>query len=193
MNNKLLLQIAIREQNDNVIYGNCHVGFGERMKNIKLISIILVILSMAFLGCVNAPVATPTPTASPTATETVKPTVVPTTATSTPAPREPLIYKSFVDQYYGFKTVRLIGIDRPFVYQNLTLNISTGDTIIWVNEADPDEKLTIVSEQGLWNNTSASLRWNYQYFNYTFNQTGTYGVYIKEYPRLAHQIIIVNP
>jgi hypothetical protein len=167
---------------------------GDCMKNIKFISIILIILSLAFLGCVNPPAATPTPTATPTATETVMPTVVPTTPapTPTPVPRKPLIYKSFVDQDYGFKRVIEINY-RPFVYQNLTLNISAGDTVIWVNDANPDEMLTIVSEQGLWNYTSAILRWNYQNFNYTFTQPGTYGVYIKEYPRKQHQRIIVNP
>ncbi len=173
---------------------NTLVSFGDGMKNVKLISIILIILSLAFLGCVNPPAATPTPTATPTATETVKPTVVPTTPvpTPTPVPRVPLIYKSFVDQDYGFKRVIEINY-RPIVYQNLTLNISAGDTVIWVNDANPDEKLTIVSEQGLWNNTSAILRWNYQNFNYTFTQPGTYGVYIKEYPSIHHQSIIVNP
>ncbi len=174
---------------------NTLVSFGDGMKNIKLISIILIILSLAFLGCVNPPAATPTPTVTPTATETVKPTVVPTTPapTSTPASRESLNYISFVDQYYGFKNVRVIGTNRSFVYQNLTLNISTSDTVIWENDANPDEKLTIISDQGLWNNTSAILRWNYQSFNYTFTQPGTYGVYIKEYPRIQHQRIIVTP
>jgi len=173
---------------------NTIVSSGEGMKNIKLISIILIIVSLAFLGCINAPVDTPTPTATPTATETVKPTVVPTTPapTSTPVLREPLIYKTFVDQDYGFKRVIEINY-RPFVYQNLTLNVSAGDTMIWVNEANPDEKLTIVSEQGLWNYTSAILMQNYKQFNYTFTQPGTYGVYIKEYPRIPHQRIIVTP
>ena len=164
------------------------------MKNIKLIPIILIILSLAFLGCVNPPATTPTPTATPTATETVKPTVAPTAVTPTPTPvlREALIYKSFVDQDYGF--LRVVETNyRPFVYKNVTLNIFTGDTVIWVNDANPDEKLTIISEQGLWDNTSAILRWNYQSFNYTFTQPGTYGVYIKEYSRKPHQIIIVNP
>lgn len=166
------------------------------MKNIKLISIILIILLFAFLGCVKPPAGTPTPTATPTVTETIQPTVVPTTPSPTPTPtpvsRKPLLYKSYVDQDYGFKRV-IEANYTPFVYDNLTLNIHTGDTVMWINDATPDEKLTIVSEQNLWNESSGLLRWNYQFINYTFTQPGTYGVYVKEFPRLRHQKVIVNP
>ncbi len=164
------------------------------MKHIKLISVVLIIILSAFLGCVKPPAGTPTPTAAPTVTETIQPTVVPTTPIPTPTPvaRKPLLYKSFVDQDYGFKRV-IEANYTPFVYDNLTLNIHTGDTIMWINDADPDERLTIMSEQNLWNGSSGLLRWNYQYFNYTFTQPGTYGIYIKEEPRVRHQIIIVNP
>lgn len=164
------------------------------MRNIKLISIILIILLSVFLGCVEPPAGTPTPTATPTATETIQPTVVPTTPIPTPTPvsRKPLLYKSYVDQDYGFKRV-IEANNTPFVYDNLTLNIQVEDTVMWINDADPDEKLTIMSEQNLWNESSGLLRWNYQFLNYTFTQPGTYGVYVKEYPRLRHQKIIVNP
>lgn len=97
-----------------------------------------------------------------------------------------------MDQYYGFKRV-IEANYTPFTYENFTLNIYVGDTITWVNDADPDEKLTILSEQNLWNESRGMLRWNYQFINYTFTQPGTYGVYIKEYPRKQHQRIIVNP
>lgn len=169
---------------------------GEGMKNIKLI-LMVIILSSIFLGCIQPqpPVGTPTPTVTPTATATALPTVVQTSPipTQTPTPvRIPSVYKSFVDEYYGFKRVIETNYT-PIVYQNLTLNISVGDKVIWVSDSS-DYTLTIVSEQGLWdmNDTRAKLRWNYQEFNYTFTQPGTYGVYIKEF-RLAHQKIIVNP
>lgn len=107
-------------------------------------------------------------------------------------------YKSDVDNYYGF--YRIIAVDSDTntssskmpSYVNKTLNISVGDTIIWINDADPDEPLTIMSTEGLWGNRSAYLRWNYQRFNYTFTEPGTYNVYIREYHRLQ-QKIIVNP
>jgi len=165
------------------------------MKNIKFISIILIILSLAFLGCVNPPAATPTPTATPTATETVKPTVVPTTVTATPTPtpiRETAVYKVDVDDVMGFYRIRLITSTIPPTYNNNTININAGDNVIWISES-VDYTITIVSEQGLWDNTSAKLRWDTARFNYTFNQPGTYGVYIREYPKIRHQKIIVNP
>lgn len=164
------------------------------MRNMKLISIVLIIILSSFLGCVKPPAGTPTPTATPTVTETIQPTVVPTTPSPTPTPvsRKPLLYKAYVDQDYGFKRV-IEANYTPFVYDNLTLNIRTGDTVMWINDASPDERLTVMSEQNLWNVSSGLLRWNYQHFNYTFTQPGTYGFYVKEYPRLGHQKIIVNP
>ncbi len=165
----------------------------NEMKNIKMFSIILIIASSVFLGCVQQqpPVATPTP--APIPTETIKPTAVPTTPAPTPTPelRNKSTYKVFVDESYGFRRVIETNY-RPISYQNLTLNIYAGDTVIWVNDATTNEKLTIVSEQNLWSNTSSTLRWNYQSFNYTFTQPGAFGVYVKEYPRLKHQQIIVT-
>ncbi len=164
------------------------------MKKTKLITIILIILSSFFLGCVEKPVGTPTPTITPTATETAMPTVTPTPSpTPTPTPvRVLMVYKSFVDDTYGFYQVLAVNSTMPAPYDinNKTLTIHAGDEVIWVS--DTDYTITITSEQGLWNDTSSKLRWNYQSFSYTFNQTGTYGVYIKEYPRVPHQKIIVN-
>ncbi len=171
---------------------NAIVESGEGMKNVKLVFIVIIVL-LFLMGCVKPPVSTTTPTATPTAAETVKPTVVITTPSPTPTPapmRIPSVYKTFVDEYNGFKRA-IETTYKPFAYQNLTLNISVGDKVIWVSDSE-DYTLTIVSEQGLWGNASAKLRWNYQEFNYTFTQPGTYGVYIQEF-RLPHQKIVVNP
>ena len=84
-----------------------------------------------------------TPTPIPTATAALSPTAIPTTPTptQTPASRIPSVYRVFVDQDYGFK--RVVEVNHtPFVYENLTLNITIGDTVIWVNDATPDEELT---------------------------------------------------
>lgn len=104
----------------------------------------------------------------------------------------PVAYKSFVDQDYGFYRVIGITTNKPAPYENNTLTINVGDTVIWQNDATPDEPLTIISEQALWKNRSAYLRWNYQKYDYIFNQPGIYSVYVKEYPRMLHQTIIVN-
>lgn len=102
------------------------------------------------------------------------------------------IYRSLVDQDYGFYRVIDVTAHKPAQYVNNTLTIYVGDTVIWENDATPDEPLTIISEQKLWENRGAYLRWNYQKFSYTFNQSGDYSVYISEYPRKTHQKIIVK-
>jgi len=102
-------------------------------------------------------------------------------------------YHSDVDQDYGFHRVIDYTTHKPSPYVNNTLTINVGDTVVWINDATPDEPLTILNKEELWENRSAYLRWNYQRFSYTFNESGTYEVYIKEYPREQHQIIVVNP
>ncbi len=103
---------------------------------------------------------------------------------------DPAVYRVFVDESYGFKRVIEVNYT-PIEYTNLTLNINVSDTVIWVNDAD-NESLTIVSEQNLWDNRSSYLRETYRSFNYTFTQPGTYNVYMKEFPRVRHQTIVVR-
>ena len=110
-----------------------------------------------------------------------------------PISAEIITYRSDVDQDYGFYRVIDITTHKSSPYVNNTLTINVGDIIEWINYADPDEPLTIVSKEELWGNKSAYLRWNYQKFSYTFNKSGSYEVYIKEYPREQHQIIKVGP
>lgn len=104
----------------------------------------------------------------------------------------PSVYKVIVDDYYGFKYVRIIEPgNTQFTYENLTLKINAGDSVIWENQADDNNELTIVSEQNLWDSKQGYLRYNYRSFNYTFTQPGTYQVSVREDPRLRHQTIIV--
>lgn len=167
------------------------------MTNIKLI-LIVIILSSVFLGCIQPqpPVSTPTPTATPTVTATEKPTVVPTTPspTLTPAttPRMQAVYLFYVHDIDGFYRVRAFNTTQIPEYTNLTLRINAGDKVIWESESE-DYTITIVSEQGLWDNTSAKLLVNTKQFNYIFAKPGVYGVYLKEFPKVRHQKIIVNP
>lgn len=131
----------------------------------------------------------------PTVTETVKPTVVPTTPAPTPIPtpaRVQAVYRFYVHDIDGFYRVRALNTTQIPVYTNFTLRINAGDKVIWESESE-NYTITIVSEQGLWDNTSAKLRWDTQTFSYTFTQPGTYGIYVREFPKIRHQKIVVNP
>jgi len=169
------------------------------MTNNKLISIFIITLSLFFLGCVGEkPVATPAPTAtaiaSPTATAIASPTVVPTTQMPTPVPtqiREQKLYTSDVDDLYGFRKVTVRNGSAP--YANNILTINSGDTVKWVSVTDNLYYLTVVSKEGLWNNSSSMMKYKFRYFNYTFDKPGEYEVYIKEFPQETHQKIVVNP
>ncbi len=109
----------------------------------------------------------------------------------TPTPvREHAFYRSDVDNILGFYRVVDMSTTKPAPYDinTKTLTINTGDSVRWVSDST-DYTITIMSENGLWE--SAPLRWNGQEFTYTFIQPGTYGVYIKEFPTIQHQKIIV--
>ncbi len=164
--------------------------------NFRTVSIFVVLLSLVFLGCVEQkPAATPAPTAMPTviATETPSPTVATPVPTPTPAPRESVLYFSEVDELIGFwKVVRINGTS-SYTISNHTLTINAGDTVKWVSASDANEPLTLISMDGLWDNSTAFMKYQYRSFNYTFTRPGTYDVYLKGFPKVAHQKIIVNP
>lgn len=163
------------------------------MTKFKIIPIFVVVLSLIFLGCIDREqTGTPTPTVTPTATPTAVPTVVATTPQPTPTPvRTQILYISEVDDVYGFRKV--IVKNGSSNYTNHTLTINTGDTVEWRSVTENNYSLTIVSKEGLWNNSSSRLRYVLSRFDYTFTQPGNYEVYLKEFPKPAHQRIIVNP
>ncbi len=105
---------------------------------------------------------------------------------------QPSVYSVYVDDWYGFYKVNEVN-HTPFKYENQTLNINVGDTVIWVNDASDNNELTILSVQNLWDSVKGYLKYNYRSFSYTFTQPGTYEIYVKEYPRRPHQTIIVAP
>ena len=156
-----------------------------------------MVLSLIFLGCVGEkPGVTPVPTltATPTATPTPEPTIVPTNVQPTPTPaivRTQALYTSDVDELYGFRRVTVRNGSSN--YTNRTLTINASDTVKWVSVTDAGYSLTLVSQEGLWDNSSSRMKYAFSWFNYTFNKAGNYEVYIKEFPKVAHQKIIVNP
>ncbi len=98
-------------------------------------------------------------------------------------------YRSLVD-YKGFYKVAIENTGEIPKYENHTLNINIGDKIIWIN--DDDDDITIISQQGLWENKSAFLKYTGRRFNYTFNIPGIYTFYANRYNALLRQTVIVS-
>ncbi len=155
------------------------------MRNIKLISIFLIILSLIFIGCVQKPNLTSVVKPGETTDTRVIDSPMPT-ATVKPAPA---FFKVFVDDT-GFYKVRDLN-NSPIIYENHTLNIHVGDTVAWYSEIDYG-RITIVSEQGLWEKNDTRAILISRGFNYTFRSPGMYTFSIKEEQRAQKQKIIVN-
>lgn len=101
-------------------------------------------------------------------------------------------YRIAIDQYRGFYRVYIANTSGRVVTvsYNGSLYITKGDTITWMNDAVPDARLTIISQQKLWSDNSGVLKWAYKQFSYTFNKSGIYDVYIKENSKLKQKIIV---
>lgn len=102
-------------------------------------------------------------------------------------------YRVLVDQYNGFYAVYQIHnvtLPKTIPYENRTFNISKGDTVIWSNEAVPDIKLSIGNKENLWDKYNGTLKWSYKQFIFTFNKSGIYEIYVREYPRFKQKIIV---
>lgn len=110
-----------------------------------------------------------------------------------PYNRTPDTYKVLVDGYYGFYRMYDVNTGEEIIneeYEDKTLRIRIGDTVIWSNE-DPVEYFTVMSDPQLWTYRVGFLHPGKR-FNYTFNRYGMYYVYIQQRLELSHQIIIVD-
>ncbi len=168
------------------------------MTSIKFISILIIMFSILVLGCIDQKTTgTPVPTVSPTPTKTIAPTIIPTIVTPVPTPiRISVTYKSFVDADFGFYKVVATNASVPVMFDpvNRTLSINEGDDIIFVNlpRGDTSDVLTIISAEGLWDNATSRLPQAYKQFNHTFNGTGTFTVFVKEFKKVTPLKIMVT-
>jgi plastocyanin len=166
--------------------------------------IILILLASIFLGCVGKqpvtePLATPTPSPnpSPTPSPTPQTTIVPTqTPENTPYSTSPVQYRSWIDSDYGFYKVRAVKDNASYQlasdFDTRNFSINKGDTVRWINDDMFDFSFTLVSNEGLWTGRTAFMQYQGQRFEYTFNKTGIYTFYVKEFPKLAPQKITVK-
>lgn len=110
-----------------------------------------------------------------------------------------ITYNSYVDLDDGFDRVTVVESPTfPYYpnYINNVLTINASDTVSWGNthnkDFTKDLRITLISQQELWNEKDSYLKWNTRTFSYRFEKPGVYGVYVKENAKF-HQTIVVNP
>jgi len=55
-----------------------------------------------------------------------------------------------------------------------------------------DYSMTLVNNESLWTGNTAYLEYQGKFYEYTFNKTGVYTFYVKEFPKIVPQRIIVK-
>ncbi len=93
------------------------------------------------------------------------------------------VYVVFTDREFGFWAVRSYNINHTINYTSRTLNINTGDSIEWMNMDNEGDRITIVSDNMLWEGgkTMGSIG---SKFRFTFNSSGTYRFHTVENTRV---------
>ncbi|MDK2947739.1 Plastocyanin [Methanolobus vulcani] len=92
-----------------------------------------------------------------------------------------------VIEYEGPKTYTLYM--ENYLIQPNNLTISQHDTVVWFNRNNPTRLFTLVSDDGLWENTTIGYRLS---FKYTFNETGTYTYHVLGWEERMKGTIIVK-
>jgi len=93
------------------------------------------------------------------------------------------VYVVFLDREFGFWAVRSYNINHTINYTSMTLNINTGDSIEWMNMDNEGDRITIVSDNVLWED-GKTLGFIGSKFRFTFNSSGTYRIHIVENTRV---------
>ena len=88
-------------------------------------------------------------------------------------------YTVSLDREFGFWAVRSDNFDRPIVYNGHTLNIHTGDSVIWLNTDSVGDRVTIVSDNMLWEGGKI-LGGPGKKFRLTFNSSSLYQFHMVE-------------
>lgn len=101
------------------------------------------------------------------------------------------IYRIYVDREFGFWAVRSHGINQTVNYNGRTLYIETGDTIEWENNDYTGNRITIISDNLLWEG-GKSLGGSGSIFGFTFNSSNTYRFHIAEQSRFIANITEEN-
>ena len=92
-------------------------------------------------------------------------------------------YVVFTDREFGFWGVRSYNINHTINYTGRTLNINTGDSIEWMNMDNEDDRITIMSDNLLWEGGKI-LGGVGSKFRFTFNSSGAYRFHTVENTRV---------
>ena len=93
------------------------------------------------------------------------------------------VYVVFTDREFGFWAVRSYNINHTINYTSRTLDINTGDSIEWMNMDNEGDRITIVSDNMLWEGGKV-LGSIGSKFRFTFNSSGTYRFHTVENTRV---------
>ena len=93
------------------------------------------------------------------------------------------LYRVYVDREFGFWAIRSNETNHTINYTQKTLNIKTGDTIEWENEDSAGDRVTIISDNLLWEG-GKSLYGLGDLYRFTFNSSGIYKFHIEEQNRV---------
>lgn len=93
------------------------------------------------------------------------------------------VYVVFTDREFGFWAVRSYNINHTINYTSRTLSINTGDSIEWMNMDNEGDRITIVSDNVLWEG-GKTLGDIGSKFRFTFNSSGTYRFHTVENTRV---------
>lgn len=93
------------------------------------------------------------------------------------------VYTVYTDREFGFWGVRSNNINHTINYTSKTLDIKTGDSVEWVNMDNEGDRVTIVSDNILWE--GGKLLWGTgTRFRFTFNSSGIFRFHILENTRV---------
>jgi plastocyanin len=93
------------------------------------------------------------------------------------------VYVVFTDREFGFWAVRSYNINHTINYTSRTLNINTGDSIEWLNMDNEGDRITIMSDNILWEG-GKTLGGIGSKFRFTFNSSGIFRFHTVENTRI---------
>lgn len=101
------------------------------------------------------------------------------------------LYTVFADREFGLWSIRSNNTSHKLSYIDKTLNINTGDTVTWVNLDENGDRITMISDNNLWEGGKV-LGGAGSIFRFTFNSSGKYKFHILERNRVVMNTTLQN-